>query len=797
MPLSARSRLLAVALIALLLPVQAGAIPVENLGPTTRSIGGLPHVAHEVAGTHLPGTGAFRIDGYAMLPRGSDGRQRMVRNHDTGLVLLAHDGITPLVVDQLNMPAGYTGTAPYLGLAPYATGSAGPDEVAVTARHRDGSHWRVWAADVEQQLLRGDLMLPNFPERRPDGNWDGAYLPKGPLPMAGRATPALLLLCDVGLDVHGRGLLAVDPLAGEVLWRVFVDARFETGGLWIGDLEGDGASEVVVSSRAVNNLHGERLYGASDDSSRVFVFGADGTLRWQRALGGPVCGSRLAVLDLDGDRIAEVVATTSGPEAPRGRMRVYSAGGDLLDEVVLERDGMQHLVTLPAVVDQEAVLVTGGHHQRIHAYSWRDGALREVRRSDQGGGTLVAVDVLDQVPGPELAAIGHSELFILDRELRRQAGVTVIADRRPPTVETWYGDGTTGLLVLADGASPSFAFVKAPRSLHPAWFAGGAAAIASLAGMAWRRRRRPCGLETDPVILRELRLQLLGRLEKGGHEKIGALKSLRRLAWRLEAEAVAHEGGPAAGPARERVDEAVSVVQADAVPRLGELLVLGGRIGVPEHLLAMAHDLLAELTTVLEAASSGEAGYGDLHHQVQGLAEELDAVLQRLRRQVEQHFRSDLAGTVDRVLAAQGDAIMAASVSVTVNPHEAAPAPRVAIDVQDLEFVLDNLVGNAIRAMDGTSQRELRVDWSVSGERLLMTVADTGCGIAPDDWDAIFDEGWSTRPGGGLGLARSRRELATYGGSLRVLKSAPGQGTTFLLILPVAPGSDLVNHSDQ
>jgi signal transduction histidine kinase len=238
------------------------------------------------------------------------------------------------------------------------------------------------------------------------------------------------------------------------------------------------------------------------------------------------------------------------------------------------------------------------------------------------------------------------------------------------------------------------------------------------------------------------------------------------------------------------VAEAVAVVHDEALPRLRELLVLGRRTGVPEHLLWLARDLLDELVAALSGVAGVQGRYTDRHRQLGGLALELDAVLQRLRRHIEQHFRSDLAGTIERVLVAQRDALMAASVSVTVTPHEAAPAPQVAIDVQDLEFVLDNLVGNAVRAMDGSSRRELHLDWSVSGERVLMTVADTGCGIAPDDWDAIFDEGWSTRPGGGYGLARSRHELKTYGGSLRVLKSTPGQGTTFVLMVPVARDED-------
>lgn len=784
--------LLAATAVVLILPLQSLAITTDQLRPTTRTIDGLPYQAYEVTGPILPLASGKTPDGYLLFPPGPDGIQRVIRHRAEGLTLSGHDGHSPLVIDQLNIPGGYIGDTALVGLAPYATGSAGPDEIAVTARHAEGDHWRVWAADIEAQLLRGDLTLPTFPERRHDGRWDGAYWPVGALPMAGRTSPALLLICDVEHDVHGRGLLAVDPLAGQVLWRVMLDARLDIRVAWIGDLEGDGASEVVVASRAVNNLDGERLYGASDDSSRVFVFDAEGTLRWQRALNGPGSSCNAAVVDLDADGALEVVAVASGPRTPRGRLVAYTADGVPIDEVVTEYDMTTQVVALPATPDREALLVVGDHGRYIRIVALRDGVLQEIRRTDREGGHIVAVNVLPDAPGPQLAIIGRSELHLLDLDLRRVGGLTLNAERRPLTVESWQANPSTRLLLVADGLSPPFAFARAPRSFHPAWFAGGAAAVASLAGVAWRRqrlRRRAGQVETDPVILRELRLQLLGRLSKGGHEKIGALKSLRRLVWRLEAEAVSHAdtGAAASEPARQRVDKAVSVVQADAAPRLRELLVLGHRTGVPGHLLAMARDLLDELATLLTAAGAGEAAYTDLHHQLAALAEELEAVLQRLRRHVEHHFRSDLAATVERVLAAQRDTLTATAVSVTVTPYEAAPEPQVAIDVQDLEFVVDNLVGNAIRAMDGASRRELRLDWSVSGERVLLTVADSGCGIAPDDWDAIFADDWSTRPGGGYGLARSRRELATYGGSLRVVRSAPGQGTTFLMILPMPP----------
>ena len=78
---------------------------------------------------------------------------------------------------------------------------------------------------------------------------------------------------------------------------------------------------------------------------------------------------------------------------------------------------------------------------------------------------------------------------------------------------------------------------------------------------------------------------------------------------------------------------------------------------------------------------------------------------------------------------------------------------------------------------------------------VALQVADTGVGIAPADWERIFDEfeqvgpraGDSAQRGTGLGLAISRRLARLLGGDLTV-DSALGEGTVFTLWLPVEGG---------
>ncbi|MYR57121.1 two-component sensor histidine kinase, partial [Streptomyces sp. SID625] len=79
------------------------------------------------------------------------------------------------------------------------------------------------------------------------------------------------------------------------------------------------------------------------------------------------------------------------------------------------------------------------------------------------------------------------------------------------------------------------------------------------------------------------------------------------------------------------------------------------------------------------------------------------------------------------------------------------------------------------------------------GDTVVLTVADTGTGIAPDDLPHVFDRFWraeksrSRRTGGsGLGLAIARQLVEAHGGTAAAA-SEPGAGSVFTLRLSAAP----------
>ena len=72
-------------------------------------------------------------------------------------------------------------------------------------------------------------------------------------------------------------------------------------------------------------------------------------------------------------------------------------------------------------------------------------------------------------------------------------------------------------------------------------------------------------------------------------------------------------------------------------------------------------------------------------------------------------------------------------------------------------------------------------------ERVLVSVIDSGPGLAADVSQRLFDPFFTTKPQGkgmGLGLAISHGIVTHHGGTIRV-QSAPGRGTEFTITLPV------------
>ena len=113
----------------------------------------------------------------------------------------------------------------------------------------------------------------------------------------------------------------------------------------------------------------------------------------------------------------------------------------------------------------------------------------------------------------------------------------------------------------------------------------------------------------------------------------------------------------------------------------------------------------------------------------------------------------------------------------------------VTADRERLGLALDALLENAVRHTATGEEIRLSVLRDHDGRTARMIVADSGEGIAPAELDRIFDRfrsgsALSGNRGTGLGLALVRAVAGAHGGEVRV-RSAPGEGSEFELVLPV------------
>lgn len=132
--------------------------------------------------------------------------------------------------------------------------------------------------------------------------------------------------------------------------------------------------------------------------------------------------------------------------------------------------------------------------------------------------------------------------------------------------------------------------------------------------------------------------------------------------------------------------------------------------------------------------------------------------------------------------------------------------PIVKADEVRVEQVLANLISNAVKFTDKgsiTIGAKLQTN-NLNHKEILVTVTDTGIGIAQEDQPKLFqqfsqvDDSPTRRTGGtGLGLSISRSLIELHGGTIGVLHSEPGEGSTFYFTLPTAIESEAETNLPQ
>jgi signal transduction histidine kinase len=119
---------------------------------------------------------------------------------------------------------------------------------------------------------------------------------------------------------------------------------------------------------------------------------------------------------------------------------------------------------------------------------------------------------------------------------------------------------------------------------------------------------------------------------------------------------------------------------------------------------------------------------------------------------------------------------------------DVAQLPPFRADADRIVQAVGNLLGNAIKFTPRGGSVTFAIERHPDG--IGFRVTDSGPGIAAADVPHLFDRFWQaqrTRRGGaGLGLAIARGIAEAHGGRIDVV-TAPGEGSTFTLVLPMEP----------
>ncbi len=101
------------------------------------------------------------------------------------------------------------------------------------------------------------------------------------------------------------------------------------------------------------------------------------------------------------------------------------------------------------------------------------------------------------------------------------------------------------------------------------------------------------------------------------------------------------------------------------------------------------------------------------------------------------------------------------------------PNPVVAMDGDQIQLCLVNLLKNAAEATLDSREKRVRLHWQLDGDRVVFTVEDSGPGIDPSAVPSIFLPFYTTKANGsGVGLSLARQILQAHGGTLDLLRDA-------------------------
>jgi signal transduction histidine kinase len=197
--------------------------------------------------------------------------------------------------------------------------------------------------------------------------------------------------------------------------------------------------------------------------------------------------------------------------------------------------------------------------------------------------------------------------------------------------------------------------------------------------------------------------------------------------------------------------------------------------------------LIQQMQADLQSGRMDRAVYLDdldqVQKSVQACRRIFGGMLSFARGGARRSHHGEVSPALETTLAVLKDGMQRRGIDLVVETVD--DLPPVACGQSDLEQVFLNLLTNAREASSQGGQVTVRVE--PQPERIAITIADSGCGIASEDLARVFEPFFTTKANGnGLGLSICRSILWEVGGTLNV-QSEVTKGTRVVVTVPWAP----------
>ncbi len=175
----------------------------------------------------------------------------------------------------------------------------------------------------------------------------------------------------------------------------------------------------------------------------------------------------------------------------------------------------------------------------------------------------------------------------------------------------------------------------------------------------------------------------------------------------------------------------------------------------------------------------------EIVHELERDIERLNRISHRFSKigSLPERSRQHAASLIERVIQYYKQRLPALGSSVVIE-HELDQDIYVLVNTDVFEWVIENLIKNAVEAIEGDGV--ITISLKQKEGAVVIRVQDSGKGMNQATRRAAFRPGFTTKTRGwGLGLSLCRRIINDYhGGKITIVDTAPGRGTTFEIKLP-------------